>query len=160
MYFLFAVVGIAVVLSMLRNLLMDYNTSNLIGFVVFSCIFGGVFGYFLGIRNIIYALRRESLIKRGQFWLVIDEVIEKRYCANGSSGAGFHKDFQLVLKKYTAKTKNRIILRNRKEFNAVREGAPCVLGFTKMNKRPFCVFAGSQYELAPELQSKIVEDIK
>lgn len=158
LYALFAVVGFVVVFSMLKKLLANYNTANLIGTIVVACVFGGIFGYFLGIRNIVYTLRRRSLIQNGELWFVIDEVVDKYYSTNGSDGSA-HKDFQLDLKKYTAKTNKRIFLRTRKEFDAVNEGDPCILGFTKLNKRPFCVFAG-QYELDIQLQSKILEDIK
>ena len=158
-YALFAVVGFVVVFSMLKNLLQDYNTSNLIGFIVFSVIFGGLIGYFLGIRNLIYAMRRTALLKSGDFWLVIDEVTDKYHSTNGSDGS-YHKDFQLELRKYTAKTNKRLFLRTKKEFDAAKEGDPCILGFTKLSKLPFCVYAGSQYALSPELQSKVVEDMK
>ena len=159
-YIIFAIIGMVVVFSMLKNLLQNYNTSNLIGFLVFACIFGGIFGYFLGIRNIVYALRRSSLIKKGELWFVIDEVTDKYYSTNGSSDGSVYKDFQLELRKYSAKTNKRIFLKNRKEFNNVHEGDPCILGFTKLSKRPFCVFAGQHYELDTMLQNKVIEDIK
>lgn len=158
-YIIFAIIGMVVVLSMLKNLLQNYNTSNLIGFIVFSFIFGGFFGYFLGIRNIVYSLRRSALVKNGEIWFVIDEVTDKYYSTNGSDGS-VHKDFQLELKKYSAKTNKRIFLRNRKEFNNVHEGDSCILGFTKLSKKPFCVFAGQHYELDTMLQDKVIEDIK
>ena len=158
-YAIFAVIGVVVVLSMLKNLLQNYNTSNLIGFLVFACLFGGLFGYFLGIRNIVYALRRSTLIKNGEIWFVIDEVTDKYYSTNGSDGS-VYKDFQLELRKYSAKTNKRIFLKNRKEFNNVHKGDSCILGFTKLSKKPFCVFAGQQYELDTMLQDKVIEDIK
>ena len=158
-YVLFTAVGAVVVLSMLVNLLKNFNTANLIGFLVFGAIFGGFFCYYLGIRNLVYAKRRNALVASGQIWFVIDEVTDKYSNANSSTSGREYKDFQLELKKYTAKTNKRVFLRNRKEFNAAHEGDPCILGFTKMSKLPLCVYTGDRYELSPELQSKVVEDM-
>ena len=157
-YVLFTLGGLAVVLSMLENLISNYNTSNLVGFIVCSCVFGGVFTYFLGIRNLVYALRNKALVKNGQIWFVIDEVTDKYHSINISDSSEV-RDYQIELKKYSAKTNKRIFLRNRAEYNAAHVGDPCILGFTKMSKRPFCVFAGRQYDLDAQLQSKVVADI-
>ena len=73
----FAVAGIGLTIGTLVSLLRDMSTNNIITFVVVTCLFGIPFGYFLGIKKVMFRLRRNAMIKNGQVFFYVDEIIDK-----------------------------------------------------------------------------------
>lgn len=152
-----ACLGIGITLNVLLNLINDYNNATLVGLGIVTIFFGVPFGYILGLRNIIYTLRKQSLIRKGEFSIYIDKIVDKRI-SNITDGSR-EKYYQIKLKDYSNKTSKYVFLKTLKEFNSVEIGEPCILCFTKLNKKPFAILPGSSYELNSELHSKCVTDL-
>lgn len=155
---LFAVAGIGFTVGTLVSLLKDISMNNIITFVVVTCLFGIPFGYFLGIKKVVFRLKRNIMIKKGQVFFFVDEVIDKTRLGN-TTDSHDHKEYQLTTKVYSEKTRKNVLLPSLREFNSTKIGETCILCFTAMSRSPFRVYPCSIYELADELKGKCVEDI-
>lgn len=154
----FAVAGIGLTIGTLVSLLRDMSTNNIITFVVVTCLFGIPFGYFLGIKKVMFRLRRNAMIKNGQVFFYVDEIIDKTRLGN-TTDSHDHKEYQLTTRAYSKKTNKNVLLPSLREFNAAKVGETSILCFTAMSKRPFRAFPSAIYELSEELKSKCVNSI-
>ena len=154
----FTFVGLLVTVCAGVSLLLNRDTNSLITFAVVTGIFGIPFGYLIGFRNIRTIQKRKAMIKNGQVYLYIDEIVDKTHIFN-SSEPDDPKEYQLTTKAYSEKTGKNVLVSNAREFKAAKVGDACILCFTTMSKRPFMVFPGSQYVLSEELQKKCVDSI-
>ena len=155
---IFSVIGIGIIISAMLQMIFDFSTNNLITFLVLTTIFGIPFGYFIGLRKIIYLIRKKQLIKKGNIYIYNDKIIDKQRLGN-TTDIQDKKEYQLTLKDYSGKTRKNVCLKTLKEFNATNVGSDCILVFTKLNKRPFGVFPGELYELDNQLLNKCITDL-
>jgi len=155
---IFSIVGIGITISTMLQMVFDFSTNNLITFLVLTTIFGIPFGYFIGLRKVIYLIRKKQLIKKGNIYVYNDKIIDKQRLGN-TTDTQDNKEYQLTLRDYSSKTRKNVCLKTLKEFNAASVGSNCILVFTKLNKRPFGVFPGDLYELDKQLLNKCITDL-
>ena len=154
----FAVSGILVTLIALVKMIAEMSTNSIISFLVATCVFGIPFGYFIGLKQIVFILKRNSLIKNGNVIIFIDKIVDKQELGNTSDHSD-PKEFQIEAEKYSLKTGKMVSIREKRNFNQMKVGDECILCFTTMSNLPFMVYSGSVYELSDELLPKCVDSI-
>lgn len=154
----FSIVGIGITISTFLQMVFDFSTNNLITFLVLTTLFGIPFGYFIGLKRVIYLIRKKQLIKNGDIFIYIDKITDKQRLGN-TTDTQDKKEYQITLKDYSAKTRKNACLKTLKEFNASNVGSNCILVFTKLSTRPFNVLPGDLYELDNQLLSRCITNL-
>ncbi len=136
--------------------LKEININSIISFLVLFCIFGIPFGYFIGIRNVVYSVRVNHSIKNGNFYILEDEIIDF-YATQDESSPDSH--CKIELKIYSEKT-NKIIPVKYKAFRKLKKGDKCFLVFVQFSKKPVIVYPGNEYFLDDELETRLRQDMR
>ena len=113
---IFAVCGIIIPFIPFITL-KEININSIISFLVLCCVFGIPFGYFIGIRNVLYSVRVNHSIKSGDFYILEDEIIDF-YATQDESSPDSH--CKIELKIYSEKT-NKIIPVKYKVFRKLKK---------------------------------------
>lgn len=152
---IFAFCGIAIPFIPFITL-KEVNTNSIISFFVLLCIFGIPFGYFIGIRKVVYSVRVNHAIKNGDFYILADEIIDF-YATQDESSPDSH--CKIELKIYSEKT-NKIIPVKYKVFRKLKKGDQCFLVFVQFSEKPVLVYPGNAYFLDDELKTKLRQDMR
>lgn len=147
---IFAVCGIIIPFIPFITL-KEININSIISFLVLCCVFGIPFGYFIGIRNVLYSVRVNHSIKSGDFYILEDEIIDF-YATQDESSPDSH--CKIELKIYSEKT-NKIIPVKYKVFRKLKKGDKCFLVFVEFSKKPVIVYPGNECYLDAELEMRL-----
>lgn len=152
---IFAIVGTVVSINAIITMIKDINVNTIITAIFITGVFGIPFGYLIGIKKVLYTVRKKNKIKRGDYTIIVDEIEDLYTTMHGRTSDGADNYCHIRLKRYSAINDKSISIPF-KEFKKLQMGDQCILLFTNLNKRPFRVYPGNQYVLDEELETKIV----
>ena len=144
----------------------DLSKTNLIISEIFLfLVFTLPFGYFIGIRNLIKAIKTYRAIIKGQYIIVVDQVLDKHYYNDSSSFNSSdidHSGWLLYFKDYYKKYNDFVKIKNIKEGDYLKSGDEYYLVFVKGSEGPSYAYKCDKYQLAESENDKLetIESVK
>lgn len=140
---LFAIVGLGIIVYALFNLITNPCINTMVTFVVYSILFGIPFGYVVGFKNLIFEHSIIKRIRQGKYYLFVDEVSDIELVKRNTKGDGF-----LFFKK----TKESVPLFIRKGYCNFEIGEKCILLFMAEDNKIIKIFRCKDYEPSSDLE--------
>lgn len=159
MCIVFAAVGFIAALSPIIGLVRNYNPGGIIPTIFVAGIFGGLFGYYIGLRNVLNILSNRKMIKAGNFKIFVDEITNKSIRSQNDC-----RTRHFLALKYYGEAMEKSVFVDPVKYKTAKRHERCYLVFTP-NERcfkgvPTLVYPGNVYEIAPELEKYLTTDIE
>lgn len=126
------------------------NTNSMISFIFLLIVFGLPFGYFIGLKNILSTIRIRSDLKKNNFYILNDIVVDMKISKNGRASDMDDSFCKLYLEKYSVDGATTVSVQSN-IFKKLKIGDSCILVFCKSEKYPVLVFAGNDYYINKDL---------
>lgn len=130
------------------------DLNSLISFVFLFLIFGLPFGCFIGMRNILNVIGVRREIRKGNYHLSQDTIVDMKVSKNGRASDMDDSYCKLYLEKYSADKKSTVSV-FASVYRKLRIGDNCILVFCRSEKYPVLVFPGNEYILDSSLLDKV-----
>lgn len=146
---IFFVAGIFSSIVPFTNISPEANPEDIKMLTIFILLFGFLFWYIIGLRNMIKVLRRYFAIKSGKFYIFEDVLIEKDSHRRGDS-----RNYYLYFLNYINAT-NHAFNVNPKDYKSARVGEVYFLIKPQNSKKVVAYFPKSEFYLGSELRDKL-----
>lgn len=150
-YFIFTLIGIVVpIIPFIYLKTFDFN--SIMSFAFLALVFGLPFGYFIGLKNIIYVHRSNLAIKNNDIFIIESKISDKRMSPYHIRSDDDSKYGQITIQNF-----NKVLYISSKEYKIHSEGEKCILVFSKYNKKyPVLRYLGNEYVVDESLKGKIL----